>query len=242
VDLPQAVAWVIARARAQRPACVSSLAVHGLVTAARDAVFRAKVEEFDILAADGQPVRWWLNFLHGLRIQRRAAGSDLMRSLCEACAREGIGVYLYGSTPDVNSRLRDRLVNRYPGLVVSGCEPSLFRPLSSQEDEALVWRFNNSHAGIVFLGLGCPLQEEFAYAHRHTVLPVQVCVGAAFNFLSGDRRRAPVWVQRVGLEWLYRLCQEPQRLLRRYTVFNLIFLWLVLRDAFGATDEKHAHR
>jgi exopolysaccharide biosynthesis WecB/TagA/CpsF family protein len=105
-----------------------------------------------------------------------------------------------------------------------GCEASVFRPLTRQEDEELVDRISHSEAGLVFLGLGCPLQEIFAHDHRQLIRAVQICVGAAFDFHGGHKKMAPAWLQENGLEWLYRLSQEPRRLWRRYLVTNSIFL------------------
>jgi exopolysaccharide biosynthesis WecB/TagA/CpsF family protein len=125
--------------------------------------------------------------------------------------------------------LEANLVDRFPALRVVGCEPSLFRPLTPEEDEAFVRRVNDSGAGLLFLGLGCPLQETFAYEHRHTIKAVQLCVGAAFDFHAGNKRMAPGWMQRSGLEWLFRLTQEPGRLWRRYLVTNATFCLLFAR-------------
>lgn len=232
-NMRQTVTSVLDNARQRQPACVTSLAVHGVVTAARNFAYRTKVETFDILAPDGQPIRWWMNFRHCVEIRERVAGTDLMAALCHECSRQKVGIYLYGSTRAINYRLRERLLLQHPDLIVSGFEPSLFRPLSAAEDRALVSRINNSGAGVVFLGLGCPLQEEFAYAHRHSILPVQVCVGAAFNFLAGDKTRAPLWMRLSGLEWLHRLMAEPRRMLKRYAHTNTLFVWLVLREIFS---------
>lgn len=228
--LSETTAFIIQNAKARRPACVSSLAVHGVVAAAKDAGFRLKVEQFEILAPDGQPIRWWVNFRYRLNLRTRVSGTDLMAMLCGECEREQIGIYLYGSTPSVVARLGERLGARHPDLMICGCEPSVFRPLSLEEDRLLVARINGSGAGVLLLGLGCPLQEEFAFHHRGTIRAVQVCVGAGFNFLSGDKRRAPLWMQQAGLEWLHRLVQEPRRLMRRYAVTNAIFFGLLCRD------------
>ena len=219
---------VAAKAYAREPLSISSLAVHGLVTAARDPELRAIVETFDVLAPDGHPVRWLLNRIHAQHLSDRVCGTDLMETLCAMCAAKGIGIYLYGSTLSVNSGLHRALEARFPNLRICGSEPSLFRPLTAGEDDALVERIHVSGAGVVFLGLGCPLQERFAHAHRHMLTPVQVCVGAAFDFLSGNKRRAPRWMQARGLEWIHRTLQEPRRLWWRYLSTNTGLLWLLI--------------
>ena len=136
-------------------------------------------------------------------------------------------VYLYGSSPEVLAAFRARLTLQHPGLRVAGAESPPFRALTPEEDEATVRRINASGAGIVFVGLGCPKQDLFAYEHRGRIRAVQICVGAAFDFLSGNKKTAPGWMQRCGLEWLFRLCQEPRRLWRRYLVTNAVFLLLL---------------
>jgi exopolysaccharide biosynthesis WecB/TagA/CpsF family protein len=135
-----------------------------------------------------------------------------------------VPVYLYGGTPDTVKKLRENLRAQFEGLQIAGCESPPFRPLTAEEDEDVVRRINDSGAGVVFIGLGCPKQDEFAYAHRTRIRAVQVCVGAAFDFHAGVKSMAPAWMQRFGLEWFYRLIQEPRRLWRRYLVTNTIFL------------------
>lgn len=229
-NLGQAVRRVVDAAKRCDGGCATSLAVHGLVEAARDAFYRDKLERFIVVAADGQPVRWALNILRGVGIVDRVAGTDFMDQLCQACAGERVSVYFYGSTADTNRRLVETFRSRYPALSIAGGEPSLFRPLSELEDRELVERVNASGAGVLFLGLGCPLQERFAAEHLGKFAAVQVCVGAAFNIHAGDRSRAPHILQVCGLEWLYRLLQEPRRLLRRYVITNVVFVCLLGKE------------
>ena len=220
---------VMAAARRREGGVVTHMAVHALVTAARDASFRMKVNTFDVVAPDGQPVRWALNRFEGAALEDRVYGPELMARLCRRAAETGVGVYLYGSSPEVVAALEANLLDRFPALRVVGREPSLFRPLTPEEDEAFVRRVNDSGAGLLFLGLGCPLQETFAYEHRYRIKAVQLCVGAAFDFHAGNKRMAPGWMQRRGLEWLFRLTQEPGRLWRRYLVTNATFCLLFAR-------------
>jgi exopolysaccharide biosynthesis WecB/TagA/CpsF family protein len=215
---------ILAAARARRSALVTHFPVHGLVLASQDSLLRAKVNRFNIVAPDGQPVRWALRLLHRVKLPDRVYGPELMLRLCGRAASEGVGVYLYGSEAPVVERLRSELVSRFPSLVVVGAESPPFRPLTQEEEEETVARINASGAGIVFIGLGCPKQDEFAYRHHPAIRGVQVCVGAAFDFLSGNKRMAPRWMQRSSLEWLFRLSQEPRRLWKRYLVTNSIFV------------------
>jgi exopolysaccharide biosynthesis WecB/TagA/CpsF family protein len=220
----EAVDAILRAARGGAGGVVTALPVHGVVTAAQDGAFRAKVNRFELVAPDGQPVRWALNLLHGAGLRDRVYGPELMLRLCARAAAEGLAVYLYGSTPDVVSRLATNLAARYPGLRVAGVESPPFRPLTPEEDRATVERIEASGAALLFLGLGCPRQDEFAAAHRDRLRAVQICVGAAFDFHSGNKRMAPPFLQRHGLEWLFRLSQEPRRLLGRYVVTNSVFV------------------
>jgi exopolysaccharide biosynthesis WecB/TagA/CpsF family protein len=220
----QAIDTVIHAAKAQRSACVSHLAVHGLVEGSRDTRLRSMLNEFDIVAPDGQPVRLALNLLYKTKLPDRCYGPEFMMRVCQSAATEKIGVYIYGSYKHVVDGLADHLISRFPELRILGSEPSVFRPLSKSEDDALVCRICESGAGIVFLGLGCPLQEKFAYEHKGKIKAIQICVGAAFDFHSGNKKMAPEWMQRHALEWFFRLSKEPRRLWRRYLVTNTIFL------------------
>ena len=225
----QLVPLLLARAKAHTPTTVDHMPVNVLVKSATDPLFRASLNEFDVVAPDGQPVRWLLNLLHRAGLSDRVYGPKLMLRLCEAAAEQGVSIYLYGSTPPVLSQLRRSLIERFPALRIAGAESPPFRPLTLAEDAAAVARINSSGAGLVFLGIGSPRQEVFAHGHRQSIRAVQLCVGAAFDFVAGTKSMAPTWMQDRGLEWLYRLVTEPGRLWRRYLVTNTVFLLLLSR-------------
>lgn len=220
----EAVDVILDCARRRQAGVVTALPVHGVITAGGDEELRQRINAFEMAVPDGQPVRWALDLLHGVRLRDRVYGPELMLRVCAGAARDQIPVYLYGSLPHVLAALRSTLARRFPGLIVAGAESPPFRPLTPDEDRAAVERIAQSGAGIVFLGLGCPRQDEFASAHRDRIAAVQLCVGAAFDFHSGNKRMAPGWMQRRGLEWLFRLSEEPMRLWRRYLVTNSLFV------------------
>jgi N-acetylglucosaminyldiphosphoundecaprenol N-acetyl-beta-D-mannosaminyltransferase len=224
---------VIDAAKVRRPACVSHLAVHGLVLGSTEPSFKSILKGFDIVAPDGQPIRLSLNLLYKTKLQDRCYGPEFMKRACQRAAKEEISVYLYGSYPFVVENLRNKLYIQSPGIRIAGCEPSVFRPLTKDEDEALVTRINESGAGIVFVGLGCPLQEKFAHEHKDKIKAVQICVGAAFDFHAGNKKMAPAWMQHYSLEWFFRLLQEPRRLWRRYLVTNTVFLLKLIIQLCG---------
>ena len=220
---------VVARAAQKRlPAIVSLHAVHAIIESLSDPKLLAEVNRFDAVLPDGQPVRWALNQLHKVGLRERVYGPELTLRICARAAGDGIPIYLFGSTPDVIELLQQKLLEKFPALQISGAESPPFRVLTPEEDEAIVRRINDSGAGILFVGLGCPKQDHFAAEHASRIQPVQVCVGAAFDFHAGTKPMAPAWMQRHGLEWVYRLSREPRRLWRRYLQTNFIFLqkWL----------------
>jgi N-acetylglucosaminyldiphosphoundecaprenol N-acetyl-beta-D-mannosaminyltransferase len=223
-DYAAATAAVLQAARRRQPAVVTAHAVHALVTFSGDPELRAKANTFEVVTPDGQPVRWAVNLLHRAGLTERVYGPELMLRLCRAAAEQEVSIYLYGGNPAVAERLRANLVEKCPGLRIAGYEAPPFRALTPEEDRAVVERVNASGAGLVFIGLGCPKQDLFAYDHRESIRAVQVCVGAAFDFHAGVKKTAPAWMQKRGLEWLYRLWQEPGRLWKRYLVTNSIFV------------------
>lgn len=232
VELDDAADLIVDHARARRPLAVSALAVHGVMTG-RDPVQRYRLNHMDILTADGQPVRWALRLLYGVRLIRRVYGPDLTLALLERCETAGISVYFYGSTPETLAKLRESVARRFPSLKLVGCEPSRFRKLTADETDALVQRIQNSGAGLVFCGLGCPRQETWAYELRDAIGVPILAVGAAFDFLGGNKAQAPRWMQDRGLEWLFRLLHEPRRLWRRYLLLNPAYLLHLAAQKLG---------
>jgi N-acetylglucosaminyldiphosphoundecaprenol N-acetyl-beta-D-mannosaminyltransferase len=220
---------IMSAARQGASAVVTHLPVHGVVTGVRDRAYREKINSFEIAAPDGQPVRWALNWFHSAGLVDRVYGPELMLRLCRRAAREGVSIYLYGSTPGVLDALQRRLRESCPGLEIAGSESPPFSQMTMEEDELSVRRINDSGAGLVFIGLGLPKQDCFAQAHRDRIQAVQVCVGAAFDFHAGTKKTAPAWMQRSGLEWLFRLASEPRRLWRRYAGTNTLFVLLLGR-------------
>ncbi|HEX2937528.1 MAG TPA: WecB/TagA/CpsF family glycosyltransferase [Ruminiclostridium sp.] len=181
---------------------------------------------------DGMAVVWYLRW-KGYRTVERVYGPDLMLAVCQHSISSGYRHYFYGGDPCVTERLVANLQQRFPGLQVAGCWSPPFRPLSAEEQQADIERINVSAADIVWVGLGSPKQEIWMHAHRQQLdSPVLIGVGAAFDFLSGNKKQAPKWMQRNGLEWLFRLSTEPRRLWKRYIQYPL-FILLVLGQETG---------
>lgn len=197
--------------------------VHSVVTARHDADFAAVLEKADLATPDGAPIAWMLRRLGAPR-QQRINGPDLMWRYCEQAAVSGESIYLYGGSENTLDALRERLLNAFPGLRIAGHYSPPYRALTVEEDADVVDRINDSGASTVWVSLGCPKQEQWMAAHRGRIHAVMIGVGAAFDYHAGTLRRAPLWMQQRGLEWLYRLCTEPRRLWRRYVFTNTRFL------------------
>ena len=225
VEYPQACEELIAAAREKRSFAMTALATHGLMEAVADPDLRQLVNRIDLVTPDGQPVRWAMNLLHGLRLKDRVCGPDLTKQVCEAAAKEGIGIYLFGSTEETGNILSENLKKLFPGLIISGRQADRFREATPEEDQEDIHRINQSGAGIVLVGRGCPRQERWVAEHREKINASMMAVGAAFDYFAGNLERAPLWMQRAGLEWFFRLMQEPRRLFRRYMVTNSLFLF-----------------
>ncbi len=221
----EATETILRAAEERVGAVVSAHAVHALVTFSSSQELRDKANTFEMITPDGQPVRWALNRLHATRLTDRVYGPNLTLYLCAAAAERGVPIYLYGgANEDILEKLKTSLLARFPKLKIAGAFSPPFRALTEEESDILVDEVNSSGAGIFFIGLGCPKQDEFAYAFRDRMNAVLICVGAAFDFHAGIKGSAPAWMQKRGLEWLYRLVQEPRRLWKRYLVTNSIFV------------------
>ena len=219
----------IAAARRRESITATFMAVHAVVTAALDPSYRYRINAFDVAAPDGMPVRWALNVLHKTGLKDRVCGPILMERLCARAAEEGVGIYLYGSSEKTLAALKANLEDRFPAIRIVGIESPPFRALTDEENTAACERMNASGAGLIFIGLGCPKQDIFAHRNRNRIQAVQLCVGAAFDFHAGNKKMAPDWMQKYGLEWTYRLLQEPGRLWKRYLVTNTWFILLMTR-------------
>lgn len=227
VDYAAAVDRVATAALAGRPMSVSALAVHGVMTGVLDRAHRHRLNSFDLIVPDGQPVRWALGWLHRKKLPDRVYGPNLMLKVCERAAADGLPIYLFGSTSQLLAALQEKLTERFPALIIAGSRPSAFRQLTHAERDAVVQEIRASGAKIAFVGLGCPRQEVFAFEMRDLLGMPLLAVGAAFGFHAGILPQAPSVLQNWGLEWMYRLVQEPRRLWKRYVLLNPLYLTLL---------------
>lgn len=224
VDYEAATAQVVAAAQERRPFALTALAVHGVMTGVLDPAHNARLNSFDLVTPDGQPVRWGLNLLHSAGLTDRVYGPTLTLRVLARCAELGLPVYLYGSTEETLGRLVPALERMFPALKLAGVEPSKFRAVQPGEEREIAERVRSSGARLLLVGLGCPRQEVFAHALRPLLDLPLLAVGAAFDYHAGLLRQPPPWMQRAGLEWLWRLGLEPKRLWRRYVILNPAYL------------------
>lgn len=204
--------WIARRAR--NYVCITG--VHGVIESQSDPRLMTIHERAGMATPDGMPLVWMARKLGHGRTER-VYGPDLMLRLTELSALRGYRQYYFGGAPGLAERLRDRLTTRFPGLAVAGTFSPPFRPSSAEEDEEIVRMINAAKPDIVWVGLSTPKQEYWMASHLDRIeAPVMIGVGAAFDFLAGTKRQAPAWMQKRGLEWLFRLLSEPRRLWRRY--------------------------
>jgi exopolysaccharide biosynthesis WecB/TagA/CpsF family protein len=232
-DYAEVVRCVLDAARAPRPLLVNACSVHNLIEAIDDPSLAAALNRFDIVAPDGQPVRWGLAWTRQARLAERVYGPTLTLHVCEAAAREALPIYLYGSRERTLAKLSERLRERFPGLSIAGAQPGRFRPLLPEEAEADAAAIRGSGARIVLVGMGCPRQDWWVFHMRKRIPLPMLAVGAAFDFHAGLVPQAPPLLQRAGLEWAYRLSREPSRLWRRYLTVTPRYLPLIASQALG---------
>ena len=215
--------------RLSRLVCCAS--VNNIMAARDSSEFNEVMASADLVTSDGMPLVWLLRGL-GIPDAERVYGPDLMPSVLEAAAKSGVPVGLYGGSAEVLCQLVERLTARFPLLNITYKESPPFRIPTSQEDERTTQAIADAGVRILFVGLSTPKQERWMYSHRGQVDAVMLGVGAAFDFLAGAKPQAPRWMQRRGLEWLFRLATEPRRLWKRYLGQNPRFAVLALAQVF----------
>ncbi|HMJ09168.1 MAG TPA: WecB/TagA/CpsF family glycosyltransferase [Pyrinomonadaceae bacterium] len=199
--------------------------VHMVMESYDSPEFAARVNAADLIVTDGMPIVW-MQRLQGKRHARRVRANDLMVSLCRFAEEKDLSVGFYGGAPAVIAAIKDHSARDFPQLTVAYAYSPPFRPLTPDEDEKIVADINAARLDILFMGLGCPKQENWMSEHRSRLGAVMLGVGASFDFYAGNVKESPEWLGRLGLEWLYRFTQEPRRLWRRYLILNPRFMWL----------------
>ena len=227
IDYKQTITFIKnwAQLKQSRYICVAN--VHMVMEAYDDAQFCQIVNQADLVTPDGMPLVWVMRLM-GEKNQTRVYGPTLTLHVAQAAAERGLALGLYGGSPAANCGIASKLQQLYPQLRITYQYSPPFRPLTKEEDEEIIQEINASGARILLVGLGCPKQERWMAAHKGRISAVMLGVGAAFDIHSGQKPQAPAWVQRIGMEWFFRLLTEPKRLWRRYVYHNPRFLMLAL--------------
>lgn len=233
VDYEKASDLIISNGEAHKSFGVTALAVHGLIESVWDSTLANLVNKIDLVVPDGQPIRWALNSFYKVGLKDRVYGPILTLHVLQKADQGKLRVYLYGSTQTTLSKLNAFITLNYPNITVCGIHVDRFRDASPEEDEMDIRKINASGANIVLVGRGCPRQERWVANHLGKVNASMMAVGAAFDFYAGTVKQAPSWMQRNGLEWLFRLIQEPGRLWKRYLTTNSYFVYLFLKKKLG---------
>jgi N-acetylglucosaminyldiphosphoundecaprenol N-acetyl-beta-D-mannosaminyltransferase len=210
---------------------VAATSMHGIVEARRDPAFKEALNSTDLVVPDGMPLVW-LARRAGRHVPRRVYGPELMLAFCEQTAGRGYRHFFYGGEPGVPERLAESLKRRFPAIEVCGIISPPFRPLNPEEDKEIVTMISRAAPDVLWVGLGTPKQERWMREHKDKLnVSVLVSVGAAFDLLSGRWNQAPSWMREHGLEWLFRLVQEPERLWRRYLIGGAQFAFYLALDS-----------
>jgi len=220
---------LITHAKKRESVGLTALAVHGLIESYNNDKLKAKVNKINYIVPDGQPIKWALNHFYKLGLKDRVYGPTTTLHLLEAANKEGLSVYFYGSTKDTLAAFINNVNNKFPNIKIAGFHIDRFRDATPEEDLEDIEKINTSKAHIVLVGRGCPRQEIWVSDHIGKINAVLLAVGAAFDFHAGKLKQAPTWMQNNGLEWFFRLTQEPKRLWRRYLFTNSKFVFLTIK-------------
>ena len=222
--------WIRGR---QKCHFVAVTGMHGITEARHSRTFKQILNAADLVVPDGMPLVW-LGRVHGCDLQRRVYGPELMETFCRETATKSYRHFFFGGAPGIPDQLATVFRGKFPGLQVVGTHSPPFGLITAEQDDEMVRIINSSAADILWVGLSTPKQETWMWKHRERLnVPVLVGVGAAFDFHTGLKRQAPRWMQERGLEWLFRLTQEPGRLWRRYLLNGAEFLFCVLLQELG---------
>jgi N-acetylglucosaminyldiphosphoundecaprenol N-acetyl-beta-D-mannosaminyltransferase len=220
----------------RRYVCTST--VNNIMSTKDDPRVREAVNGADMVTADGMPLVW-VQRQWGYPEAERVYGPDIMLALCEKTAGTGIRHFFWGGTPETVEKLATALQGRFPGLEIAGFFSPPYAPIGKSAEPETVARINQANADIVWVGLGGSKQDLWVSMYSSVLnAPLLIAVGAAFDFHAGTKEQAPRWMQRNGLEWVYRLFQEPRRLWRRYLIYNPQFIWGILGQHFQRLRQK----
>jgi len=215
----------------EKPSLVVTPNVHHINILQKDNEFKKIYRQASMVLPDSTPLIWASKLL-GMPLKEKVTGSDLLPSFCKIAARKRYKLFFLGSGPSIAKKAANILTNKNPGLKIVGTySPPFGFENDEDENRKIVAMIKKCTPDVLFVGLGPPKQEKWIWRYKDEInVPVSIAVGASFDFVAGSVKRAPKWMQQIGLEWFFRLCQEPRRLWKRYLVGNIIFIWLVLKE------------
>ncbi len=228
-DYPSFVNNILSLAIERSSSYVCLANVHMFCEAYLDNNFKQLINGADIVTPDGRPLGWALKFLHHIK-QDRVSGMDLLPDLLEEMRIRNLSVYFYGGSSELLDKTETYLKTKYQDLRIAGLYSPRFNQMKPEEEEEIVEIINTSNANVVFVVLGCPKQEKWMALMKGRIDAVMIGIGGALPVIVGVRKRAPMWMREGGLEWLFRLVQEPRRLFRRYAITNSLFLFLSFKE------------
>jgi N-acetylglucosaminyldiphosphoundecaprenol N-acetyl-beta-D-mannosaminyltransferase len=217
----------MAQLRQSKYTCFAN--VHMLIEGHNDPSFANVINNANLIAPDGKALTWALRILYGLK-QDRVAGMDILPDLLQQASDKKLSVYFYGGSEELLIQSKIFIMKHYPGLITAGFNSPPFRELTPEEEQDAIQKINASGANLVFVVLGCPKQEKWMAAMLGKIDAVMLGIGGALPVMVGVQKRAPKWMQEYGLEWLYRLKQEPSRLFFRYAITNPLFVYLFFKE------------
>lgn len=224
VDYDLATKIIIDSSKKKKSLGCSALAVHGLMTSVKNRDLRKKLKKLELIVPDGQPIRWALNSFHKVNLMDRVYGPTLTLHVLKEANRLELNLFLYGSTKKTLKLFSKFISVNYPNVNICGLHVDRFREATPREDKEDIIKIQKADADIVLVGRGCPRQEIWVAEHVDKIFCPMLAVGAAFDFHAGLVKQAPKWMQNAGLEWFFRLMQEPQRLWKRYLFTNSHFI------------------
>jgi N-acetylglucosaminyldiphosphoundecaprenol N-acetyl-beta-D-mannosaminyltransferase len=222
-----------AKERTSKFVCVAN--THMIVEAHQSPQFKNVLHLADLVTPDGMPLVWMMKLL-GIHNQDRVAGMDIFQALCTEASSQNLSVFFVGSQDSILNKIKMRLAEEFPNLRIAGMQSLPFRPLTREDNEAILQQIKMSGASLVFVSLGCPKQELWMAQHRGRLPAVMIGLGGVFPVYAGIQKRAPQWARDSGLEWLYRLSQEPKRLWKRYGSTIPVFVFLAALQLFQHED------
>ena len=230
VTFAETLARIEAMIASRQPHYICTANVDFLVQARRDAELCRILNEAHLVLCDGTPLVWASRWL-GKPLPERVAGSDLVPQLIRVAAENNHRLFFLGATPEANEQAVANVRSQFPNVIIAGHYSPPFRPLPELDNGEITKRIRATHPDIVLVAFGCPKAEKWmAGNYRSLGVPVTIGIGGTIDFLAGRMKRAPLWMQRAGLEWIFRLCQEPRRLFRRYAADLWYFAWAMTAE------------